>query len=49
MMSSAMMTCDIIIVTSHHLFFVADTGWRSRRLGLVDICVIFIYILGGAT
>ena len=39
----------IIIVTSHHRFFVADTGWRSRRLGLVDICVIFIYILGGAT
>ena len=38
-----------IIVTSHHRFFVADTGWRSRRLGFVDICVIFIYILGGAT
>ena len=23
---------DIIIITSHHLFFVADTGWRSGRL-----------------
>ena len=39
---------DGAAATSHHRFFVADTGWRSRRLGFVDISVIFIYILGGA-